>query len=89
MAKKNIFNDIGNAFKRIPKPKPIKHAKPVSFKEFIGGVNSVAKTATSPARELFKGVGKVGKGIGDAGNSLMLPLIIGGGVVLVLVLSRK
>jgi len=52
-------------------------------------VNSVAKTATSPARELFKGVGKIGKGIGDAGNSLVFPLIIGGGVVLVLVLYRK
>ena len=84
---KKIWNDISQGLKRIPKPKPIKHAKPVSFKEFIGGVNSVAKTATSPARELFKGVGKVGKGIRDAGNSLMLPLIIG--VVLVLVLSRK
>ena len=86
---KKFWNDIGKGFKRIPKPKPIKHAKPVSFKEFIGGVNSVAKTATSPARELFKSVGNVGKGIGNAGNSLMLPLIIGGGVVLVLVLSRK
>ena len=84
-----FFNDLGRFLRRIPKPKPIKGPKPVSFKEFIGGVNSVGKTITTPANNLFKGIGSVGKGIGTAGSSLMLPLIIGGGVVLVIVLTRK
>jgi hypothetical protein len=65
-----------------------KRPKLVSFKEFIGGVNSVAKTVTAPGMALAKGVGKVGKGIGTASSNLMLPLMIGGGVVL-LVLLRK
>jgi hypothetical protein len=79
-----FFNDVGNFLRRIPKPKPIKGPKPVSFKEFIGGINSVAKTATSPANNLF---GSIGKGL--SGNNMLLPLMIGGGVVLVVVLSRK
>ena len=65
-----------------------KRPKLVSFKEFIGGVNSVAKTITAPGMAMAKGVGNVGKGIGTASNNLMLPLMIGGGVVL-LVLLRK
>jgi hypothetical protein len=65
-----------------------KRPKLVSFKEFIGGVNSVAKTVTAPSLAMAKGVGKVGKGIGTASSNLMLPLMIGGGVVL-LVLLRK
>ena len=76
-----FFNDVGNFLRRIPKPKPIKGPKPVSFKEFIGGINSVAKTATSPANNLF---GSIGKGL--SGNGVLLPLMIGGGVVLVVVL---
>ena len=79
-----FFNDVGNFLRRIPKPKPIKGPKPVSFKEFIGGINSVAKTATSPANNLF---GSIGKGL--SGNGVLLPLMIGGGVVLVVVLSRE
>jgi len=79
-----FFNDLGRFLRRIPKPKPIKGPKPVSFKEFIGGINSVAKTATSPANNLF---GSIGKGL--SGNSILLPLMIGGGVVLVVVLTRK
>ena len=89
MTRHNFFDDLGNFLRRIPKPKPIKGPKPVSFKEFIGGVNSVGKTITTPANNLFKGLGSVGKGIGDMGGGLMLPLIIGGGVVLVIVLTRK
>lgn len=65
-----------------------KRPKLVSFKEFIGGVNSVAKTITAPGMAMAKGVGNVGKGIGTASSNLMLPLMIGGGVVL-LVLLRK
>jgi len=80
-----FFNDVGRFLKRIPKPKPIKGPKPVSFKEFIGGINSVAKTATSPANNLF---GSIGKGLSGNGG-ILLPLMIGGGVVLVVVLSRK
>ena len=80
-----FFNDVGRFFKRIPKPKPIKGPKPISFKEFIGGINSVAKTATSPANNLF---GSIGKGLSGNGG-ILLPLMIGGGVVLVVVLSRK
>jgi hypothetical protein len=68
-----------------------KHKRPklISFKEFIGGVNSVAKTVTAPSMALAKGVGSVGKGIGTASNNLMLPLMIGGGVVLLILLQRK
>ena len=65
-----------------------KRPKLISFKEFIGGVNSVGKTITAPGMALAKGVGSVGKGIGTASSNLMLPLMIGGGVVL-LVLLRK
>ena len=65
-----------------------KRPKLISFKEFIGGVNSVAKTITAPGMAMAKGVGNVGKGIGTASSNVMLPLMIGGGVVL-LVLLRK
>ena len=66
-----------------------KRPKLVSFKEFIGGVNSVAETVTAPSLAMAKGVGKVGKGIGTASSNLMLPLMIGGGVVLLILLQRK
>ncbi len=79
-----FFNDVGRFFRRIPKPKPIKGPKPVSFKEFIGGVNSIGKTLTTPANTLFGGLASIGKG-----NNLLLPLMVGGGVVLVIVLTRK
>jgi len=79
-----FFNDLGRFLRRIPKPKPIKGPKPISLKEFIGGVNSVGKTVTSPVDNLVKGIGK-----GLSGNGVLLPLMIGGGVVLVVVLSRK
>ena len=62
--------------------------KVVSFKEFISGFNSVAKTMTAPSMAMAKGVGSVGKGIGTASSNLMLPLMIGGGILL-LVLIRK
>ena len=65
-----------------------KRPKVVSFKEFIGGVNSVFKTIGAPGMAMAKGVGSVGKGIGTASSNLMLPLMIGGGVLL-LVLIRK
>ena len=62
--------------------------KVISFKEFIGGFNSVAKAMTAPSREMAKGIGKVGKGIGTASSNLMLPLMIGGCVVLLVVLRK-
>jgi len=58
MTRHNFFDDLGNFLRRIPKPKPIKGPKPFSFKEFIGGVNSVGKTVTSPVDNLVKGIGK-------------------------------
>ena len=47
-------------------------------------MKSVGKTVTSPVDALVKGIGK-----GLSGNGVLLPLMIGGGVVLVVVLSRK
>ncbi len=40
-----------DAFK-VPPPKPL--PKRISFNEFMGGVQSVTKVATSPARDLLK-----------------------------------
>ena len=67
--------------------------KPISFKEFIGGTNSVIKTITSPTRDLIHGVehglGSFGKGIGTVGQSLTTPLIIVGGIALVYFVTKK
>ena len=62
--------------------------KVISFKEFISGFNSVAKTMTAPSMAMAKGVGSVGKGIGTASSNLMIPLMIGGCVVLLVVLRK-
>ena len=58
--------------------------KVVSLKEFIGGVNTVAKTLTSPANSLVGGIGK-----GLSNNSLLIPLLIGGVVVVFVITQRK
>ena len=75
----------------------IKHhphiGKPISFKEFISGTNSVIKTVTSPTRDLIHGVehgfSSFGKGIGSVGQSLTTPLIIVGGIALVYFVTKK
>jgi hypothetical protein len=68
-------------------------AKPISFKEFIGGANSVIKTVTSPTRDLIHGVehgfSSFGKGIGTVGESLTTPLLIIGGIALVYFVTKK
>lgn len=68
-------------------------AKPISFKEFIGGANSVIKTVTSPTRDLINGVehgfSSFGKGIGTVGESLTTPLLIIGGIALVYFVTKK
>ena len=79
----------------IPKPYISKPhiAKPISFKEFIGGANSVIKTVTSPTRDLINGVehgfSSFGKGIGTVGESLTTPLLIIGGIALVYFVTKK
>jgi hypothetical protein len=59
-------------------------SKVISFGQFVGGVNLVAKTLTSPANSLIHGIGK-----GLSNNSLLLPLIIGGVVVVFVITQRK
>ncbi len=91
------------AFKSIPPPKPLPKIpppkplpKPISFNEFMGGVQSVTKVATSPARDLIESLsgaakdvtGGIADKIGGLTDGLMLPLLICGGVLL-FVLIRK
>ena len=98
-----FFNDIERAFKSIPPPKPLPKIpppkplpKPISFNEFMGGVQSITKVATSPARDLIGALAGATKdvtgGIADQitglTDGLMLPLMIGGGVLL-FILIRK
>ena len=60
--------------------------KPISFKQFISGTNSVIKTVTAPTRDLIHGVehglGSFGKGLGSA-TQITTPLLIVGGIALV------
>jgi hypothetical protein len=82
-----------DAFK-VPPPKPL--PPPISFNEFIGGVQSVTKVATSPARDLIGAIagatkdvtGGITSQISGLTDGLMLPLMIGGGVLL-FILIRK
>jgi hypothetical protein len=82
-----------DAFK-VPPPKPL--PKPISFNEFMGGVQSVTKVATSPARDLIETLagatkdvtGGITSQISGLTDGLMLPLLIGGGVLL-FILIRK
>ena len=82
-----------DAFK-VPPPKPL--PKPISFNEFMGGVQSVTKVATSPARDLIETLagatkdvtGGITSQIAGLTDGLMLPLMIGGGVLL-FILIRK
>ncbi len=87
------WGEFSNAFK-VPPPKPL--PKPISFNEFMGGVQSVTKVATSPARDLIDSLagatkdvtGGIADKIGGLTDGLMLPLLIGGGVLL-FILIRK
>ena len=71
----------------------LKKPKPVSFKSFIGGTNTLIKSAVAPQLALIKagesGIKGIGKGISSASSSLIVPLIIGGGLVLVFYVSQK
>ena len=102
----SFFNDIERAFKSIPPPKPLPPLPkipppkplppPISFKEFMGGVQSVTKVATSPARDLIETLagaakdvtGGVTDKISESMGGLMLPLIIGGGVLLIILIRK-
>ena len=87
------WGKFSNAFK-VPPPKPL--PKPISFNEFMGGVQSVTKVATSPARDLIETLagatkdvtGGITSQIAGLTDGLMLPLMIGGGVLL-FILIRK
>jgi hypothetical protein len=99
----DFFNSIERGFKSIPPPKPLPKIpppkplpKPISFNEFMGGVQSITKVATSPARDLIETLagatkdvtGGLADQIGGLTDGLMLPLLIGGGVLL-FILIRK
>ena len=99
----DFFKSIERGFKRIPPPKPLPRIpppkplpKPISFNEFMGGVQSITKVATSPTRDLIGALAGATKDvtggfadqIGGLSNGLMLPLLIGGGVLL-FILIRK
>ena len=82
-----------DAFK-VPPPKPL--PKPISFDEFMGGVQSISKVATSPARDLISTLadatkdvtGGITSQISSSMGGMMLPLIIGGGVLLVILIRK-
>ena len=93
----DFFKDIDRAFKSIPPPKPLPRIPPpkplpppISFNEFIGGVQSVTKVATSPARDLIGALagatkdvtGGLTEQLSGLTDGLMLPLLIGAGGVL-------
>ena len=95
----DFFKDIERAFKRIPPPKPLPRIPPpkplpppISFNEFIGGAQSISKVLTSPARDLIGAIAGATKdvtgGFAESLGGMMLPLAIGGGVLL-LILIRK
>ena len=99
----DFFKSIERTFKSIPPPKPLPKIpppkplpKPISFNEFMGGVQSVTKVATSPARDLIETLagatkdvtGGITSQIAGLTDGLMLPLMIGGGVLL-FILIRK
>ena len=102
----SFFNDIEKAFKSIPPPKPLPPLPkipppkplppPISFNEFMGGVQSVTKVATSPARDLIGAIagatkdvtGGITSQISESMGGLMLPLLIGGGVLLVILIRK-
>ena len=70
-----------------------KKTKPISFKSFIGGTNTLIKSAVAPQLALIKagesGIKGIGKGISSASSSLMIPLMIGGGLVLVFYVTQR
>ena len=99
----SFFNDIEKAFKSIPPPKPLPRIPPpkplpppISFKEFMGGVQSVTTVATSPARDLIETLagatkyvtGGITDKISESMGGMMLPLLIGGGVLLIVLIIR-
>ena len=82
---------INAAFKMIgSNPPPLKPLPPpISFNEFIGGAQSFSKVLTSPARDLIGAIGGATKDATSSLSGMTLPLLIGGGVVLLVVLMRK
>jgi len=62
----------------------------VTFKQFTGGAQDILHTITTPFRDIIgagaKGVKTATEGVG---GSLMLPLVIGGGLVVVYLISQK
>ena len=95
----SFFNDIEREFKSIPPPKPLPKIPPpkplpppISFNEFIGGVQSVSKVMTSPARDLIGAIAGATKdvtgGFAESLSGMMLPLAIGGGVFLIILIRK-
>ena len=82
---------INAAFKMIgSNPPPLKPLPPpISFNEFIGGAQSFSKVLTSPARDLIGAIGGATKDATSSLSGMTIPLLIGGGVVLLVVLMRK
>ncbi len=62
----------------------------VTFKQFMGGAKDVLHTATIPFRDLIgAGAGGIKTATQGVGGSLMLPLVIGGGLAVVFLISQK
>ena len=85
------MEEFNQAFKMIgSNPPPLKPLPPpISFNEFIGGAQSFSKVLTSPARDLIGAIGGATKEATSSLSGMTLPLLIGGGVVLLVVLMRK
>ncbi len=81
------FKMIGSNPPPLPASTPL--PPPISFNEFIGGAQSVSKVLTSPARDLIGAIGGATKEATSSLSGMTLPLLIGGGVVLLVVLMRK
>ena len=81
------------SIKHLPHIGKVHMGKPISFKEFIHGTNSVIKTVTEPTRDLIHGVehgfSSFGKGLGTVGQSLTTPLLIISGVALIYFVTKK
>jgi len=67
-----------------------KKPKLLTFKQFMGGTKDVLHAATIPARDL---IGAASGGLktvtGSVGSSLMVPLMIGGALVLVFYVTQR
>ena len=62
----------------------------VTFKQIVGGTQDVLHTVTIPFRDLIgAGAGGIKTATQGVGGSLMLPLVIGGGLAVVFLISQK